>query len=172
MILKYLREPRRYTRRLALLTALATLLTLTQLSAQDNYDYAIGIRGGHLTGVSYKTFIGRYTGYELIAGLNYQQNDAYTVTGLYQYHIWLRYGLNLLAGVGATAGHNGDEFVLNGDLQFGIDYTFYNFPLNVQVDYKPFYSILDPYDNLDESTSGVFPYQLALTFRYPVGRRR
>lgn len=121
--------------------------TIGGILAQDNYINVVGLRGGNPTGVTYKHFITRYSVIEGIAGISFSYNDpkklGFSVTGLYEYHIYLTEGLNLYAGGGISLGGGKNLVILNADVIGGIEYTFYNFPLNISLDYKPYYSPLN-----------------------------
>ncbi len=128
-------------------TCFITLSLSNDLLSQDNYYNAIGLRGGNPTGVTYKHFIGRYGVIEGIAGVNFSYKDprqlAFTITGLYEYHMYLTEGLNLFVGGGITLGGGKNLFILNADVIGGIEYTISNFPINISLDYKPYYSPLN-----------------------------
>lgn len=130
----------------------ALIIFMTSLGtglSQDNYINAIGMRGGNPTGVTYKHFIGRYSVIEGIVGVSFSYNDpsskrlGLSVTGLYEYHFFLTEGFNAFAGGGISLGGGKDLIILNADVIGGLEYTFYNFPLNISLDYKPFYSPLN-----------------------------
>lgn len=134
----------------------------------DNYINVIGLRGGNPTGVTYKHFIGRYSVIEGIAGISFSYNDpkklGFAVTGLYEYHIYLTEGLNLYGGGGMSIGGGKDLFILNADVIGGLEYTFYNFPINVSIDYKPYYSPL----NRDIGIKGFGLNEFGVSIRYVI----
>ncbi len=147
------------------------LLFLTVAStgmAQDNYINAIGIRGGNPTGVTYKHFIGRYAVIEGIGGISFSYNDpkklGFSITGLYEYHFYLTEGLNLFAGGGISVGGGKNLVILNADVIGGLEYTFYNFPLNLSIDYKPYYSPL----NRDIGIKGFGLNEFGVSIRYVI----
>lgn len=150
----------------------AFILTLTTLSiskAQDNYVNAIGLRGGNPTAVTYKHFIGRYAVIEGIAGISFSYNDpkklGFSITGLYEYHIYITEGLNFFAGGGVSLGGGKDLVILNADVIGGIEYTFYNFPLNISLDYKPYYS---PLNRKDIGIKGFGLNEFGVSIRYVI----
>lgn len=146
------------------LLSLLLLIGTMSLSAQDVYHYVIGARAGNPLGATYKTFIGRYTGYEVIAGVNYSyEKNGFTATGLYQYNYPLFYFTNIYAGAGLTMGA-ADKFIFHLDAQIGIEYTIQNFPLQLAVDYKPIYA---PFHK-ELGRNGFGWYEYGISIRYVI----
>ncbi len=142
------------------------LLGFTTSNAQDNYINAIGVRGGNPTGVTYKHFIGRYAVIEGIAGVNFSYKDpkelGVALTGLYEYHKYITEGLNVFGGGGLSIGGGKNLFIFNFELIIGLDYTISNFPINLTIDYKPYYSPV----NRDFGVHGVGFNEFGLSIRY------
>ena len=114
------------------------------LSAQDAYVDAVGFRGGPTLGVSYKRFVWPLNGVlEGIVGFNFQNGRYLHVTGLYEYHLFLNYSTNLYGGGGITLGGNSNEFVWQLESVVGIEYILDFLPVNISVDYKPGFRVLD-----------------------------
>jgi hypothetical protein len=111
------------------------------LTAQDMYEKSIGIRGGFLSGVTYKHFLEFAGAIEGIVGYNFQNGRIATVTGLYEHHFFLNYNANLYAGGGLTLGANQDTFRTHAEAVFGIEYLMERFPMSITLDYKPAYNI-------------------------------
>ena len=132
-------------------------LTAFTLVAQDNYEQSIGLRGGSLSGVSYKRFIGRYAAIEAIAGYNFGNGKVATLTGLYEYHFFINYELNWYAGGGLSLGANADKFRMTAEAILGLEYTTSNFPVSFAIDYKPGYEIL---------SNEIIYIEFALSLRY------
>ncbi|NNE28080.1 MAG: hypothetical protein HKN16_00485 [Saprospiraceae bacterium] len=126
-------------------------------NSQKAYVDAIGIRAGNLAGISYKRFVGLPHTIEGILGYNYQNGRLVTLTGLYQYHIFLSYELNFFAGAGLTLGTGNSETRLLGEAMAGIEYTIPNVPLSFTMDYKPAFFIFN---------NEFFFNEFALTVRY------
>ena len=145
--------------RLKKLTLLVSLLCLSflALTAQDNFEEAIGLRGGSLSGISYKRFIGRYAAIEGIAGYHFGNGKVATITGLYEYHFFINYQLSWYGGGGLSLGANADEFRMTAEAILGIEYTTSNFPVSFAIDYKPGYEILG---------NEIIYIDFALTLRY------
>jgi hypothetical protein len=119
------------------------LLCAGNLLAQDNYDRALGLRGGNPSGITYKTFLDRYTGYEVIAGVNFSyEHPTPAATGIFQYNWPLGTYTNLYGGAGMTMGV-GEKFIWHLDAMVGVEYLISNFPVLLSLDYKPAYSLLD-----------------------------
>lgn len=129
----------------------------TQLSAQEDYQHGIGLRAGNLSGVTYKHFFTFPHAIEGIVGFNFENGRLATLTGLYEYHIFINYQLNAFFGGGITLGANADEFRLLGEAIAGIEYRIPNFPLSFSLDLKPSFHIFD---------SRFFFNEYALTVRY------
>lgn len=129
----------------------------SSLHAQDAYHQAAGIRVGPLTGLSYKRFVTFAGTVEGILGYNFTNGRTFSLTGLYQHHIFLSYDLNAFAGGGLTFSGNSDEFRMLAEAVAGLEYTFPQFPLNFSIDYKPAFHIFD---------GKFFLNEFALTVRY------
>ena len=111
--------------------------------AQDNYSEALGFRGGPLSGISYKRFIGLHPVIEGIVGFNFTNGRLISVTGLYEYHNFINYNANYFFGGGLTIAANSNDFNTAAELILGFDYTFTKVPVNFSLDYKPNYKIFD-----------------------------
>ena len=143
--------------RILLCFFMALALLPGDASGQKAYVDAIGIRAGNLGGISYKRFIGLPSAVEGVLGYNYQNGRLVTLTGLYEYHLFLTYELNFFAGAGLTLGVGNSETRLLGEAIGGIEYTVPNFPLSFTLDFKPAFHIFN---------SEFFFNEYALTIRY------
>lgn len=129
-------------RKLIFLVMILAGLSITNAEAQ-NYDHAIGLRGGPGTGFTYKQFTGENIALEGILTMRWK---GFIATGLYEIH---RDDFNVLGmdwyyGVGAHAGvwNNDDDdehsgTLIGADAIVGIEYTFKEIPINVSLDWKP-----------------------------------
>ena len=136
----------------------ATVIAMGSSTAQ-NYDNAIGIRGGWGFGASFKHFLNesaalegvlRYRSFGTL-GFNYSYVQ---VTGLYQIHNPLDdvlTGLQWYYGGGAFVGFWGGSYagLIDGDRTYigvagniGLDYAFEDIPLNISVDWIPSIAIV------------------------------
>lgn len=129
----------------------------TSLSAQEGYQHGIGLRAGNLAGVTYKHFFSFPHAVEGIIGFNYENGRLGTLTGLYEYHLFINYDLNAYFGAGITLGANRDEFRFLGELIAGLEYRLPNFPLSFSLDLKPAFHVFD---------SRFFFNEYALSIRY------
>lgn len=135
----------------------------SSLHAQDAYVQSIGVRAGPYSGVSYKKFIGVPGAVEGIVGFNFLNGRTYLVTGLFEYHIFISYRLNVYGGAGIDIGGGrplgADKgiFRLGADAIVGAEYTFERLPFNFSVDYKPVYQIIQ---------GEFFFNEFALSIRY------
>ncbi len=133
------------------------ILSYTSLSAQDNYEQSIGLRGGSLSGVTYKRFIGRFAAIEGIVGYNFGNGKVASITGLYEYHFFINYQLNWYAGGGLSLGANNEDFRTTAEAILGLEYTTSNFPVSFALDYKPGYEIIN---------NEIIYIEFALSLRY------
>ncbi len=130
-------------RRLLLIITLVVTFFVTS-KAQDAYIDAIGLRGGPLSGISYKRFVWPVNGViEGIAGFNYLNGRTYSFTGLYEHHLFMSYHLNFFAGGGTTLAFNADTFRWVAEGIVGLELLLDTMPLLISIDYKPGWSILD-----------------------------
>lgn len=119
------------------------LFVCMTISAQDNYEQSIGLRGGSLSGVTYKRFLDRFAAIEAIAGYHFGNGKVPSLTGLYEYHFFISYQLNWYAGGGLSLGANQDSFRTTVEAIIGLEYTTSNFPVSFAIDYKPGYEIIN-----------------------------
>lgn len=115
------------------------------LNAQ-NYETAIGLRGGLSNGITVKHFL---TDVNAIEGILSTRWGGFGITGLYEFNNKTAHeGLDWYYGVGAHFGaYDGSETpwgdtdvsysVIGIDGIIGIEYTFATIPLNLSLDYKP-----------------------------------
>jgi len=110
--------------------------------AQDAYERSFGIRGGFVSGVTYKHFLAFAGAIEGIFGYSFPDNRRITtLTGLYEHHFFINYNTNVYAGGGLTLGANKDTFRTHAEAIIGIEYLMERFPLSISLDYKPAYNI-------------------------------
>lgn len=119
-------------------------------NAQD-YNTAVGIRGGTSQGISVKHFLSYETAIEGIVSTRWR---GLMLIGLYEFEkqAFNVYGLKWFYGGGAHAGffndsnydlpwadneNYGNYAVLGVDGIIGLEYTFIDVPINISVDYKP-----------------------------------
>ena len=134
------------------------LLGLAQkTAAQDPYLHSIGLRAGNLGGLTYKRFFTDQHAVEGIAGFNFQNGRIFSLTGLYEYHIFISYELNFYLGAGLTLGGNSNEFRFLGEAIAGLEYTLPNFPISIGADFKPAFFFFG---------DDLLQYEYALTVRY------
>ncbi len=152
----------------ALILGFAALLSLS--AAAQQYDKAIGIRGGLFNGVTYKQAISSNTYLEGIASFRW---NGFMVTGLYEITKPIDSnapGLDWYYGFGAHVGfyddnENGpwdegdfDGPMIGADGILGMEYTFGEVPVNLSLDWKPAINLFG-YD-------GFWSDNVALSIRY------
>ena len=141
------------------------------LQAQD-YNTAVGLRGGTSQGLSIKHFLSYETAIEGIVSTRWR---GLMIVGLYEIEqpAFNVFGLNWFYGGGAHIGfwndtfynipwadndHNGNYVVLGVDGIIGIEYTFIDFPLNISADWKPQMNFF--------GYTGLWGDAVAITIRY------
>lgn len=146
----------------------AIIIAAYSASAQD-YNAAVGLRGGVIQGITLKTFVSGGTAFDFILGTHYQ---GLNFTALYEIHSGDVFGVDNLAlfyGFGGHVGFYGSNHypanwgtysstpVIGADLVLGIEYTFDEIPINIGIDIVPSLNILP----------GVWYWQKgALSLRY------
>ena len=137
--------------------------------AQNIADHALGLRLGGSNGVgteiSYQHGLSENNRLELDLGWsNREDNDAFRLTGLYQW-VWnIEGGFNWYAGFGAGIGsissnnNDADGLFITGAGNIGIEYDF-DFPLLLSLDFRPEIGIVNGYDE-------DLGFDLALGIRY------
>lgn len=126
---------------------LALILGLSTTSFAQNYVTGIGFRGGLYNGLTIKHFISRTTAFE---GLISTRWKGVELTGLYEFH----QQFPSIPGMASYIGFGGHVGIWNGDntnwgtagTQYtnlgvdgiiGLEYSFYEIPINLSIDWKP-----------------------------------
>lgn len=148
-----------------MLAACFTLFT----NAQD-YNTGIGLRGGFSNGVTIKHFVSPKTAFEGIISSRWKGVE---LTGLYEVHGWafntdrLKWYIGFGAHVGFWNGVNTSKYwgdpgtsytVVGVDGILGLEYSFYEVPFNIGIDWKPAYNFI--------GYSGFWADGGALSIRY------
>jgi hypothetical protein len=109
------------------------------LKAQD-YEQAIGLRGGLFAGVTYKHHLESNNYLEALLEGHY---DGFVATGIYEWVFPFEVQrFNWYAGVGAHVGIWDNEYLALGPSGIiGIEYTIDEIPLNLSLDWKPSFDI-------------------------------
>ena len=112
---------------------MATLLVATLTVSAQNYDWAVGLRGGGFSGLTAKKNLGANA---IEAGLSF--GGGLTVEGTYQWQQpVITDGCHLYYGAGAVVGLGG-SVSLGAEGVVGLEYRLpINFPLAVSLDYRP-----------------------------------
>ncbi|WP_236975071.1 hypothetical protein [Membranihabitans maritimus] len=111
-------------------------LFINDIQAQD-YSKAFGIRGGLGANVTYKSFVGPQSAFELMGGFYF--GDVYASL-VYEKH---NYFQNDVPGLTWYWGVGGSILLNNGGLgvgvvgALGLDYSFRDIPLNISLDWMP-----------------------------------
>ena len=134
-----------------IITLTLVIVMVTAANAQD-YNNAIGIRGGLFSGLTLKHFIGDRAALEALLETRW---SGLGVTGLYEIHAnaFDVDRLNWYYGGGAHIGfYNGSNTkwgtantsysVIGIDGILGIEYNIPDIPINISLDYKPVFNII------------------------------
>ena len=144
-----------------ILTGLLVVGISLSSNAQDMYGQSLGVRGGFLSGVTYKHFLDFAGAIEGIVGFNFENGRVTTLTGLYEQHFFLNYNTNLYAGGGLTLGFNSNDFRMIAEGIVGIEYLVPRFPISFSLDYKPAFNIFD---------TELYFNEFALSIRYIINQ--
>ena len=130
------------------------IASLTAVSAQQDYNWGVGIRfGGDLGGVTVKHKFNATDAFEAIVAMPWK--DGVILTVLYQRHIpVIDHGFHLYYGAGGHVGALGKNFALGIDGIVGLEYKMPDLPLLFSIDYKPSFNII--------RTSGFWMRDIAL----------
>lgn len=126
--------------------------------SQDIADSALGIRIGDIDGfggeISYQKKLGYSNRLELDLGFRQLQDDvdnAYKLTAIYQWVMFVEGGFNwyLGAGVGFGSGEYRksiyqDGLFINADVNIGFEYDFYA-PILISIDFRPEIGVVGNY---------------------------
>lgn len=136
--------------RIILITLFITTISF-QARSQD-YIHSIGLRGGLSQGITYKYFMNRTDAFEGILAMRW---NGFYVTGLWERHTQA-FDVDRLYFYYGGGGHIGfwdsnttpwfdngsSNTVLGVDGIIGLEYVFYEIPLNVGIDWKPAFNLI------------------------------
>jgi hypothetical protein len=135
----------------------------SQNIARNALGLRLGDNNGFGTEISYQGELSEYNRIEVDLGYRSQgiensndKNNAFKLTGLYQW-VWnIDGGFNWFAGFGGGIGDRStDGFFVNADGVVGIEYDF-DFPLLISLDFRQEFGLTGDYDGSD----------IALSLRY------
>lgn len=128
----------------------------TEVKAQ-NYDQALGLRGGYSGGITYKNTLGGHRAFEGILSTRYR---GVKFTGLYQIHkpAFRTKNFHWYYGAGAHVGFYDNRYYFGPDGEvyrgpvtsvgidgiLGLEYQIPEIPFLVSIDVKPFWDIIYP----------------------------
>lgn len=148
---------------LTLITGIICFATFNESFAQSGaeghgdpnaYEIAAGLRGGFGVGLTYKMALGdSKTNYAEAVGFYY--NDALVLKALYERTFTTKVdGLRWYLGGGPSIGI-GNDFHFGLALAPGLEFTFFDIPINFSVDFMPTFQFLrDDADNLFDLGAG------------------
>ena len=123
--------------------AIAALLVATLTVSAQDYNWAIGLRGGGFSGFSGLTAKQNMGGTAIEAGLSLY-NGGFAIDGVYEWQEpVIGEGFHLYYGAGAYAQVAGEFFGLGAEAVIGLEYRLpINFPLAISLDYRPGINVL------------------------------
>lgn len=154
-----------------LIIVIILFLSIGIIQAQ-NYQTSIGVRSGYSNGITFKQYDSRYNAFE---GLLATQYGGFILTGLYEFNNeFSESGLNWYYGFGAHLAYfkgNRNAYpywwgtnrtdaytILGADAIIGIEYTFYETPISLSLDWKPAFNLF--------GHSGLWEDNIAFSIRY------
>ena len=134
------------------LVIVTVAVLFTAVASAQDYNNAIGLRGGLYNGITFKHFLKEKAAVELLAATRW---SGIGITGLYEIHnnAFDVDRLNWYFGPGAHVGfYNGDNAdwgdagtsytVVGVDFILGLEYNFTELPINISLDWKPAFSLI------------------------------
>ena len=116
----------------------ALMVATLSVSAQD-YDWAVGLRGGGFSGLTGKKNMGTTA---IEAGLSLYGRGL-AIDGVYEWQQpVITDGFTLYYGAGAYLGLAGQDFFLGAEGVVGLEYQLPSFPMAFSVDYRPGLNIM------------------------------
>ena len=123
---------------------MAALMVATLSVSAQNYNWAVGVRGGALSGLTAKKNLG---GNAIEAGLSLDAH-FFNVDATYQWQQpVIADGFHLYYGVGAYVGFAEKYVGLGAEGVVGLEYQIPNVPLALSLDYRPTFNILGGFGN-------------------------
>lgn len=123
------------------------MVSMTVISSAQEYETAVGLRGGLYNGVTVKHFLTTKSAVEGIAATRW---EGFNVTGLYELHKYAAFDVNRLNwfyGVGAHLGSWAKDNIIGYQLSIGFDailgleYNLEEIPINLSIDWKPTFNL-------------------------------
>ena len=154
MIIKKQNKMKVNLKRLVFTSSLMLMIVFAATS--QNYNSAIGVRGGSLNGLTFKHFLGSNAAFEGILATRWR---GFHVTGLYEKHAtaFNNEQFQWYYGAGAHVGfydgyknhpyfhdddHNKDYVVIGIDGILGLEYAIEAIPISIGIDRKPEFNIV------------------------------
>jgi hypothetical protein len=155
-----------HLKKILIMTGLVLIIASGKAYSQY-YSSAVGARLGNASGLTGKVLMGKRT---YLEGMFTVRNDGFNVTALVEFAQTMADTprLGWYYGAGANIGYwddseNNSELNVGVDGILGMEYTFEDVPINVSIDWKPYFILItDPRFEFDE---------FALSVRYVIGSR-
>lgn len=122
------------------LLVMATLMVATLAVSAQEYNWAVGLRGGGFSGLTLKQNMGENA---IEAGLSLY-NGGFAIDGVYEWQEpVIGEGFHIYYGAGAYAQVAGQFFGLGVEGVLGLEYRLpIDFPLAISLDYRPGVNVL------------------------------
>ena len=118
---------------------MAALLVATLTVSAQEYNWAVGVRGGGFSGLTAKKYLGENS---IEAGLSFNA-DFVNVEAAYQWQQpVITDGFQLYYGGGAYLGLAAQYLGLGAEGVVGLEYQIPNVPLALSFDYRPTFNVL------------------------------
>lgn len=121
------------------LLVMATLMVATLAVSAQEYNWAIGVRGGGFSGLTAKQNMGNNA---IEAALSLY-NGGFAIDGVYEWQQpVIADGFQLYYGAGAYTQIVGQYFGLGAEAVVGLEYKIPSVPLAISLDYRPGINVL------------------------------
>ena len=119
---------------------MAALMVATLSVSAQNYNWAVGLRGGGFSGITAKKSLGSNA---VEAGVSFGTGHI-NIDAVYQWtEPVIGEGFHLYYGVGAYTGLANSYFGLGAEGVVGLEYRLpINFPLAISLDYRPAINVI------------------------------
>lgn len=156
---------------------LAVLIFIAIVASGQGFNHALGLRGGFTSGVEYRYYTSDGHSLKGLLGTRDRGAQLYLLTEFYEYDLFLfSYQLVFYYGAGIHAGFESydifqqkenrlvevtrSSFLAGLDGLIGLEYLFYEAPMTIGVEVKPFFDVFG------RKRFDIQPFDFALTVKY------
>ena len=140
----------------ALMVFTIMMIGISEMKAQAQYDKALGLRLGGSVGVTYvQPMWNNYM--EFIGEFRFGNNGYFAVGALYEmkYSFFDIENMDWYFGGGANIGISDDNFGVGIDGVIGLEYTLDSAPLNIGIDWKPGFDLINSANYLSNGAISI-----------------